>query len=319
MQEKWARPVVVISRCLELEPVRYDGAVIPYDFVRVLAPWVRYVPVCPEVEIGLGVPRSPVRIVSVDGEARLLQPETGRDLTVEMTDFALDFLADLPDVDGFILKNRSPSCGISDVKIYDKSASAGRGAGLFGGHVIERHAGLAIEDEGRLRNYRIREHFLTKLFGLARLRAAVRDGATRDLVRFHADNKFLLMANDQETMRALGRLVANGDGLPYDVLFHRYREGFQAALAQPPRAGAVLNVLEHVSGRFSGRLSREEKAFFRASLDGYREDRLPLSGVTSVLRAWAVRFQEGYLLAQTFFQPYPEALMSVSDSGKGRL
>ena len=321
MADSWIRPVVVISRCLELEPVRYDGAVIPHEFVRSLAPWVHYVPVCPEVEIGLGVPRDPVRIVRVNGEARLLQPETNRDLTAELSRFAHDFLRDLTDVDGFLLKNRSPSCGIGDVKIYQGAtdpAPSARGAGLFGGLILEHHDGLAIEDEGRLRDYRIREHFLTKLFGLARLRVDVRHGAMRDLVRFHSENKFLLLAYDQEGMRALGRLVANADRLAYDILFDRYREGFQAALAEPPRASPVVNVLEHLSGRFSGRLSREEKAFFRGALDGYREGRLPLSGVTSILRAWAVRFQERYLLAQSFFGPYPEELMSVSDSGKGR-
>ena len=155
--DEHVRPNVVLSRCLELEPVRYDGQVIPYELVRELEPFVSFVPVCPELEIGLGVPRDPVRIVAVDGVAKLLQPDTGRDVTAEMREFSCDFLSDLGSVDGFILKNRSPSCGISDVKIYqglDPSASSTRGSGLFAERVLEFCAGLAIEDEGRLRNYR---------------------------------------------------------------------------------------------------------------------------------------------------------------------
>ena len=115
---KWAKPVVVLSRCLEYEPVRYNAQVIPYDFVRQLEPWVTFVPVCPELEIGLGVPRDPIRIVSIDGDARLIQPTTDRDVTREMHQFSESFLASLGDVDGFLLKNRSPSCGIGDVKIH---------------------------------------------------------------------------------------------------------------------------------------------------------------------------------------------------------
>jgi len=129
---KWARPVVVLSRCLEFEPVRYNAQVIPNDFVRQLEPWVTFVLVCPELEIGLGAPRDPVRIVAIDGRARLIQPTTDRDLTREMNEFSQSFLSSLGDVDGFLLKNRSPSCGISDVKVYQglsESASSGRGAG----------------------------------------------------------------------------------------------------------------------------------------------------------------------------------------------
>jgi len=322
MPERWVKPIVVLSRCLELEPVRYNGQVIPYDFVRDLEPWVRYVPVCPELEIGLGVPRDPIRIVAVDGEARLLQPDTGRDVTEAMAGFADDFLSRLGDVDGFLLKNRSPSCGISDVKIYqglDKSASSTRGAGFFGGAVQECHPGLAIEDEGRLRNYRIREHFLTKLFALARLRVVVAEGPLSRLIEFHAENKFLLMAYDQERLRVLGRIVANREGADYRALYTRYRTEFEAALAAPPRDSSVVNVFEHISGYFKNRVNRDERAFFRASLRRYREDQLPVSAVASVLRSWVVRFGEDYLLPQSFFEPYPPPLMSVSDSGKGRV
>ncbi|UCC84192.1 MAG: DUF523 and DUF1722 domain-containing protein [Gemmatimonadota bacterium] len=317
----WPKPVVVLSRCLELEPVRYNGQVIPYDFVRELEPWVSYVPVCPEVEIGLGVPRDPIRIVEVEGEARLVQPDTDRDVSEAMRDFSDSFLGSLGEVDGFLLKNRSPSCGLSDVKIFqgfDKSASSRRGSGFFGGAVLERYPGLALEDEGRLRNYRIRDHFLTKLFALARFRAMRRGGAMRDLVRFQAENKLLLMAYSQKELRVLGRIVANPDKLPFQEVVGSYEEHFQLALARPPRSNSVINVFEHAAGYFSKELTKGEKAYYRSMLKKYRERQVPVSAVSSVLRAWIVRFEQEYLLPQTFFEPYPEPLMSLSDSGKGR-
>jgi uncharacterized protein YbgA (DUF1722 family)/uncharacterized protein YbbK (DUF523 family) len=315
------RPIVVLSRCLDLEPVRYNGQVIPYEFVRELEPWVEYRPVCPELEIGLGVPRDPVRIVTVQGVARLVQADTGRDLSGEMRGFSDDFLSNLGPVDGFLLKNRSPSCGISDVKIYhgaDPSASSKRGAGFFAERVLELHPGLAIEDEGRLRNYRIREHFLTKLFSLAKLRAVEGSGQMKEIVRFHSINKLLLMAYNQKEIRALGQVVANTQKLGFQEVAQAYRDHFQAALARPPRYTSVINVFEHASGYFSKELESREKRLFRSTLERYRDEQLPMAAVTAMLRAWVVRFEEDYLMAQTFFEPYPTELMSLSDSGKGR-
>lgn len=318
---KWARPTVVVSRCLEYEPVRYNGQVIPYDFVRQLEPWVTFVPVCPELEIGLGVPRDPVRIVALDGEARLIQPATDRDVTLEMDRFSQSFLSSLSKVDGFLLKNRSPSCGISDVKIYqDLSASAPsvRGPGLFASRVLERFPGLAIEDEGRLRNYRIREHFLTRLFSLASLRQVKANGSMKDIVRFHSENKFTLMGYSQKELRLLGRIVANPERRPFVDLIEDYEAHFQAALARPPRSTSMINVFQHAAGYFSKQLTRKEKALLESSIERYRAKQTPAAAVTAILRAWIARFEQDYLGAQTFFELYPPDLMSVSDSGKGR-
>ncbi len=140
----------------------------------------------------------------------------------------------------------------------------------------------------------------------------------RALVRFHAENKFLLMAYNQKQLRELGRIVANPEKAPFDQVIEQYEGHFHSALARPPRTTSVINVLEHVSGYFSEQLSRAEKAFYRSALGKYRAGRLPLSAVTSILRAWIVRFENEYLLPQSFFEPYPEPLRSLSDSGKGR-
>jgi uncharacterized protein YbbK (DUF523 family) len=146
------KPVVVVSRCITFEPVRWDGRIIASEFVEKLKPYVRFVPVCPEVEIGLGVPRSPISIVLVNGERRLLQPSTGLDFTEKMNSFAESFLNSMGEVDGFILKSGSPSSGFKNVKIYpkmEKSASIAKGPGFFGKAVLEKFSYSAIEDERR--------------------------------------------------------------------------------------------------------------------------------------------------------------------------
>jgi uncharacterized protein YbbK (DUF523 family) len=195
------KPAVVVSKCITFEPVRWNGQMIASEFVEKLKPYVDFVPVCPEVELGLGVPRDPVRIVLVNGENRLLQPSTGLDFTEKMKNFAGTFLESLNEVDGFILKSGSPSSGFKNVKIYpkiEKSSSIARGPGFFGKAVLDRFPYLAIEDERRLLNPRIKEHFLTKLFAFASIRRVKNSGTIEELVRFHSENKYLLTAYNQK-------------------------------------------------------------------------------------------------------------------------
>lgn len=314
-----SQPRLVVSKCLGFDHCRYDGSVIPDPVVDALRPWVEFLPVCPEVELGLGAPRPPVRLVRVGGEVRLLQPATGRDLTEEMRAFAASFLEGLPPVDGFILKNRSPSCGLKDAKVYaapEKAPSVGTGPGMFGGAVRERFPDLPVEDEGRLTNRAIREHFFTAIFALARLREVVDSGQMGALVDFHTRNKFLLLAYNQARMRELGRVVANPQRRPVREVMADYVAGFRAALARPPRRPAVVNVLMHALGYVSEELSPAEKGYFLDLLAAYREGRQPLSTPVGVLRAWILRFEQPYLSAQTFFSPFPEALVSLRDSGR---
>jgi len=314
-------PRVILSKCIEVEACRYNGAMIPSEAVKLLEPHVEFLPVCPEVEIGLGVPRHPIRIIRKDEGLLLVQPDTGRDVTEDMTAFVKSYLDGVKDVDGFVLKFRSPSCGMKDAKIYsgtEKSASSTRGGGFFGGAVLERFGGLAIEDEGRLRNFRIREHFLTNLFTLAAFRQVEALGKMRDLVEFQTDNKLLLMSYSQKHLRTMGRLVANPERRPVDEVIREYRAQLEAAMATPPKCSSCINVLMHAMGYFSKQLTSKEKAFFLDSLTDFRKQRIPLSVPVGILKSYVVRFGESYLERQTFFDPYPEALVSVTDSGKGR-
>jgi uncharacterized protein YbgA (DUF1722 family)/uncharacterized protein YbbK (DUF523 family) len=317
----FVKPNVAISKCLGFASCRWNGAVIPDESVESLKSHVNYQPVCPEVEIGLGVPRDPIRIVNTAAGPRLVQPATGKDVSHKMRRFTETFLGSLGDIDGFILKSRSPSCGLKGTKIYagmEKGAASVPGPGFFGGAVLEKFPAAAIEDEGRLRNFRLREHFLTKLFLRAEFRKVQSSGALSALVRFQAENKFLLMAYHQKELKILGRLVANLEKRPVAEILEDYEKHLAGALVRPPRYSSNINVLMHALGFFSKELSAEEKAFFLDALERYREGKVPLSVPLNLARAWVVRFDQEYLRQQTFFEPYPEALMEITDSGKGR-
>jgi uncharacterized protein YbgA (DUF1722 family)/uncharacterized protein YbbK (DUF523 family) len=313
------KPIVVVSKCLGFARCRYNGITIDDDFVTYLKPYVQYQPVCPEVEIGLGVPRNPIRVVRKQNLHRLMQPATGLDHTDTMRDFCSAFLERLTDVDGFFLKSRSPSCGIKDVKIFasiEKSPGIGKDAGFFGKAVMERFPHLPVEDEGRIRNFRIREHFLTKLFTFARFRML--EKTMRGLVAFHSAHKLLLMAYHQAELRACGRVVANPEHLPVQDVFARYRDHLQRAFATLPRYTSNINVLMHALGYFKKELSSKEKSFLLESLERYRAGKIPLSVNLGIVRSWIVRFGEEYLEQQLFFEPYPEGLVEITDSGQGR-
>lgn len=314
------KPTIVVSKCLEFEPVRYNGQVIPDPFVRKLIPMVDFIPVCPEVEIGLGIPRKPVRVVLQDGEMRLIQPGTGLDVTDKMQTFSHNFLSDLPPADGFILKSRSPSSGIKDVKYYpglEKVAAVEKGPGFFGGAVLKRFPHLAVEDEGRLTNFAIRETFLTRVFAWADFRAARKMGRMRDLVDFHSRHKYLLMAFNQKRLKELGRITANADRRDPDQVFADYEAVLGPAFSTPLRRSSIINVTMHMQGYFSKGLTAREKKYFAEALQKYRDGNLPLSAVLTLLRSWSARYEEEYLEAQTFFEPFPDDLILTRDSGKG--
>ena len=309
------KPVVVVSKCITFKPVRWNGQIIASDFVEKLKPYVDFVPVCPEVEIGLGVPRDPIRIVLVNGEKRLLQPATGLDFTEKMKSFSESFLDSLNAVDGFILKSGSPSSGFKNVKVYpsiEKVASIAKSPGFFGGEVIQKFPNLSIEDERRLLNPRIREHFLTKLFTLASFREVKKSGKVKDLVKFQSDNKYLFTVYNQKELKFLGKLAANQDHKAFSETIRNYETHLYDALARTPSVGSNINVLFKIMGYFSHQLSKDEKSFFISSVDKYRAGRLPMSACLNVLRAWIVRFKQDYLSSQTVLEPYPEQLVELN-------
>jgi uncharacterized protein YbgA (DUF1722 family)/uncharacterized protein YbbK (DUF523 family) len=321
MENLFPTPSIVVSKCLGFAACRWNGAVIPDRFLERLKEHAELVPVCPEMEIGLGVPRDPIRIVVEDGEERLLQPNTGRDVTAEMNRFSREYVGALEEVDGFILKDRSPSCGTKGVKAYTSTgelADKSKRAGFFARKVRERHPRIPIETEGRMMNYTLREHFLVQVYTLARFRLLRTSPAMKDLVQFHANHKLLLMAYDQERLRRMGRIVANHEKAATEIVFRMYEDSLYDALQRIPRYTTHINVLLHALGYFSKQLSAREKRFFLDTLEEYHTQRLPFSVPVSLIRSYIVRYEEPYLSKQFYFHSYPSDLADITDSGKGR-
>ncbi|MFA9407710.1 MAG: YbgA family protein [Candidatus Dadabacteria bacterium] len=319
--KKFPKPVLVTSKCFEFDACRYNGVMIPNNFVQKLEPFVKFVPVCPEVEIGLGVPRDVIRVVEVKGKKLLVQPTTGKEVSKSMYKFADGFLNSLESVDGFILKSRSPSCGINNAKVFpnaDNPVPIGKGPGLFAEKVLEKYPGVAIEDEGRLLNYNIREHFLTKLFTLARFREVKKKNTAKSLIEFQSDNKYIFMSYSQREMRVLGRIASNQNQLPIEEVVSEYEKHLQIALSNHPRRSTHINTLMHGLGYFSKKLTSKEKSYFLTLLENYRNAKVPLSALLSVLESWIIKYDVEYLARQTFFAPYPGELVEITDSGKGR-
>ncbi len=317
--ENELRPRVVVSKCMGFAACRYNGQTLPDKFVEKLKDYVVYYPVCAEVEIGLGVPRNPIRLVQEDGATRLYQPASASDYTEAMIDFSQKYFDSLPAVDGFILKGRSPSCGTKDVKVYlgkTKVAGSVKGQGIFAGQVYQRYPEAAIEEEGRLTNFRIREHFLTKLYSHCRFRQVEQTATMAALVDFQARNKYLLMAYSQKEQKVLGQIVANHDKLPVAAVIAAYKAHLGMALAKIPRYSNYINAMMHIFGYFSDSLSSGEKSFVLDSFEKYRSGKIPLSVPLTVLKSYVIRYQQDYLLSQTIWSAFPEELMDISDSGK---
>jgi uncharacterized protein YbgA (DUF1722 family)/uncharacterized protein YbbK (DUF523 family) len=323
-RETHPRPVVVASACLGFAACRYNGQQLAAGFLEVLGAHAELVPICPEVEIGLGTPRPTIHIERIEGRDVLLQPETGRELTTEMQDWSQSWLASQVSargsIHGFVLKGKSPSCGVSDTKILARGgqSSVATGSGLFTRAVQEQFPEAAVEDEGRLTNLAIREHWLTHVFTSARFQQLDARHGLGPLVEFHAQHKFLLQAQDEVGMRELGQLVGTGKELGVETCYARYGARLHQALAARPSPKRHANVLQHVLGFFKDRVGAEEKALFLDILNGFLEKRLPLSAPVAVLRSWSIRFEESYLLAQRYFEPFPVELVSKTDSGHPR-
>lgn len=292
--------------------MRYNGQIIPDPFVQRLAAHCEPVVVCPEVEIGLGVPRPPIRLVRSDGpRPALVQPETGRDVTGSMAEFSARFLGALRDVDGFVLKSRSPSCGFRDAKVFATADGPGpvdRDAGAFASEVEARFPTAALEDEAGLGDDALRERFLTLLFALSRLREIETAGERRALVEFHARYRYVLLAHEERRMREMERLAAGIADLPWREAVARYRERFAQALARPARVGGHLSALLHAFGPAGEGLAPAERAFFRERIEEMREGREPLAAALGRVRDWALGLENLCLDARGYLEPYPRTL-----------
>lgn len=309
---QFPKPVICVSACLNGQNVRYNGQTVNDDFVSLLLKYCKPFNVCPEVSIGLGVPRNRILVYYANNQFRLFQPATQKDVTDLMQQFATSFLSTLQGVDGFILKAKSPSCGVSGTKIYKDTMGSifhSKGKGLFATEVINKFGYLPIEDEGRLRDEDIRENFLIRIFTLARFREMLSNNVSiQKLIQFHQENKYIMMTYNQRKLSQLGRIVAGYKKGAFEKTLNDYKTVFYTAFTRKPSQKQHVNTILHIFGYFSDKLNSNEKKHFLHLLDQYREHKISRIVIIELLRNWAHRFNDTYLLSQQYLDPYPEEL-----------
>ncbi|MBK7208013.1 MAG: DUF1722 domain-containing protein [Elusimicrobia bacterium] len=310
---KSASPIRLgVSSCLLGQKVRYDGGHKRDAFLTdLLARFVEFVPVCPELELGLGVPRESIHLVRRDGEVRLVSVKTDKDLTQDMRRWAARRLESLEKqgLAGFIFKKDSPSCGLERVRVHGGAGVDKSGAGLFAAAVRERWPLLPVEEEGRLNDPRLRENFVERVFAHHRW-SAFRETARKagDLVRFHTDEKMLLMAHEPGGYPALGRLVAGAKGR-FAAALADYGALFMKTLATPMTTRRHVNVLQHAVGYFRGVAGESERSELARCVEDYRRGLCPLIAPITLLRSLVRVHGIAYLAGQTYLHPHPKELM----------
>lgn len=303
-----------ISSCLLGQEVRFDGGHKKDAFLTgVLAPHVEWVPVCPEVEVGMGTPRETLRLVRTDGAVRMVTTRSAVDWTDRMDAWAaarLDALA-RQDLDGYVLKKDSPSCGMERVKVYGAGGPGVRdGRGIFARALRARLPLLPVEEEGRLSDPRLRETFIERVFAYRRLKTLFAGRwSLADIVRFHTAHKMSLLAHSTTKYQEMGRLVAQGSALARADLRARYERLFMETLSLPATTARHTNVLSHMAGHFKDRIDAASRQELAAAIEEYRKGVVPLV-VPLTLIAHHVRVHGvDYLAGQVYLQPHPRELM----------
>lgn len=299
-----------VSACLLGEKVRYDGQhKHDHYLTETLGRYVEFVPVCPEVECGLGVPREAMRLVGKPESPRLVTIRSGIDLTERMSAWAARRVRELETegLCGFIFKSGSPSSGMERVKVYDEHGMPGKdGVGMFARAFMEHFPLLPVEEEGRLHDPVLREHFIESIFALQRWRSLLASNpGIGALVDFHTRHKLLIMAHSPELYREMGRLVAGAKGRPPALV----RQEYETLLLRVVRSRATVrrqvNVLQHAMGYFKKLLDADEKGELLDLIAGYGDGTLPLIVPITMIRHLVRRHKVAYLAGQWYLEPHP--------------
>jgi uncharacterized protein YbgA (DUF1722 family)/uncharacterized protein YbbK (DUF523 family) len=299
-----------ISACLLGETVRYDGGHRLDRFVRdTLGQYVEYVPVCPEVECGLGVPRESMHLEGDPQEPRLVTSRTRRDLTDRMLGWAHDRVTELEreNLCGFIFKSNSPSSGMERVKIFDRNGMPRKiGIGIFAGVFMKHFPLIPAEEEGRLHDPALRESFIERIFVLKRWREMVgQGGKIGSLVEFHSRHKLLVMAHSPKHSGQLGKLVASAKAIPDAELYRQYEALLMEALKLRATVKKNTNVLQHLMGYFKKQLSPDEKQELLEVIEHYYQGHFPLIVPITLINHYVRKYEQPYLRIQYYLNPHP--------------
>lgn len=299
-----------ISACLLGENVRYDGGhKLDWLLTDTFGQYIKYIPVCPEVECGLGIPREPMHLEGNPNLLQLVTIRTKQDMTERMIQWAQKRVAELEKVDlcGFIFKSDSPSCGMDRVKIYnEKGRSIAKGVGIFARIFIGRFPLLPVEDERRLHDPELRENFIERIFTLKRWRQVLeKKKSPGNLVDFHTRHKLLILSHSPRRYQTMGKLVAKGKDLPLKEFFQEYQTLLMESLCLKTSPKKNANVLQHTMGYFKKRLSSDEKQELFEAVDFYRKDRIPLIVPITLINHYVQKYDQPYLKQQVYLNPHP--------------
>lgn len=303
-----------ISTCLLGQNVRYDGG-HQWDryITETLGRYFAWVPVCPEVEYGLPVPREAMRLVGDPAAPRLMTIRTGIDHTAGMQAWARDKLETLAgeSLCGFIFKSKSPSSGMAAVKVYTPGGMpVKRGVGIFAAAFMTRFPLLPVEEDGRLHDPLLRENFIERVFVYRRWQLLLAGRPRfRDLEQFHREHKLLIMSHSVKNLSLLGRLVANHERLPFPRAAAAYLQVLMEGLRLIATPKKQANVLMHMLGYFKKVLAAEDKQEMLELIERYRQGKLPLIVPVTMLTHYVRKFPEPYLGEQIYLHPHPAELM----------
>jgi len=309
---KFIKPKIVLSKCF-VEPVRYNGEIVKNHFVEKLLKFIEPIFVCPETSIGMSVPRPRVFIFLKENLIRMYDPKSKIDYTDKIYNFSKEFLLNLHDIDGFILKSKSPSCGVKDANLYkeDLKNFLSRSDGIFTREARNIFHNIPIESETRLRNYWFRRDFLTKIFSLADLRNLVNSCQNiNQLIKFHEYYKYILMSYSSTNLKKLGKLIANWKSYGLATTLKLYGQIFRQALSKYTSKNKHYNVLQHIYGHIKDKISEAEKKHILKMLTKFKNDKLQLEAIIEYIKSFIFRFNETYLSTQKYLEPFPEELES---------
>lgn len=305
------KPIKIgISTCLLGKKVRYDGNHSHDRYLtQTLSLFVKYVPVCPEVECGMPTPREAVRLVGDPENPRLVTQKTGIDKTGQMKKWIKKRLKELEkeDLSGFIFRSKSPSSGLYRIRVYGDDGKVRKtGTGLFAKAFAEHFPRIPVEEAGRLNDPKLRELFIENIFTYQRWRQlAQKSPRMKNLIQFHTENKLLILSHSQEIYRKMGKLVATGNQYPMDQLLDLYEQLLFKALGLKTTIKKNINVLHHALGFFKKDLSSDEKQELLDIMDRYRKGYVPLIVPMTLLSHYVRKYDKAWLKDQTYLSPHP--------------
>jgi uncharacterized protein YbgA (DUF1722 family)/uncharacterized protein YbbK (DUF523 family) len=303
-----------VSRCLLGDEVRFDGGHKRDHFLTdVLSRHVEWVPICPEVEAGLGTPREAMQLVGDPRQPRLVTIKSGNDRTEAVETVTERRMKDLKelDVSGYVFKKNSPSCGIDHVRVYTRRGMVThRGIGIFARSFLESYPLVPVEEEGRLCDPVLRENFIERVFCYRRYQDLLANGVTRQaLVRFHTIHKYLLLSHGQQHYEALGCLIGHAPRYRPMDLATTYGARFMKALAVKATVRKHVNVLLHILAYFKKQLATHEKAEMMGVIEDYHRGLTPLIVPLTLIRHYVRMFDVAYIRDQVYLNPHPKELM----------